>query len=152
MSSVLCGMFPLRTNSCHQRKHNVWQWMFSLYDSLIWNHYQRSSVLICLGSGGVGVCGAVRAVASDHLKKKLPCSQGGKAPLLTPATPLFSVPDCLVWLVSRMRYIRIHEKRKFNTKSIYPIQMEKSIDEWPPVPFRVSKCLKKESNKKTCGV
>lgn len=78
MSSVLCGMFPLRTNSCHQRKHNVWQWMFSLYDSLIWNHYQRSSVLICLGSGGVGVCGAVRAVASDHLKKKAALQPGGK--------------------------------------------------------------------------
>lgn len=30
-----------------------------------------------------------------------------------------------------MRHIRIHEKRKFNTKSIYPIHMEKSIDARP---------------------
>lgn len=141
MSPLLSGMFPLRIYACHQMcrdepaaRRTTWYGRFPIISSLMGRF---------LDGGEVDV-GEVESRTT--LRKKQPCSQGKDSPL-APASLLLSVPDCLVWLVSRMRYIRIHEKRKFNTKSIYPIQMEKSIDEWPAVPFRVSKCLKKNTER-----
>lgn len=83
MSSLLCGMFPLRIHACHQRKWNVSRWACSLHNSLIWtfsHHFKCHGSIFRMRGGGEVELVVVWGLVQDHLKKKAALQPGERRP------------------------------------------------------------------------